>query len=134
MRQKMKKLFIAIILIRLTFPVFAQNAPPANDPRAKFQGIWYGVVYGEDKVFFVFIDDFFICNLDYGFSYKYLVEDHDLILTSGRFLGLDGWDNQQYENGIDKIQYIFSGDKLLLIFDGEPITLSKNYEDFPEWR
>jgi hypothetical protein len=117
------------MLIYSTISVFAQT----DDPYAKFQGIWYGVIDNEYKVVFIFIDDVLICNLDYGFSCKYLVENHELILINGRFLGLDGWDNEQNGNRIDKIQFLFSGEKLILAFDGEPIIFSRNYEDFPEW-
>jgi hypothetical protein len=123
----MKKLVLIGFLALLVLPVFSQE----KDSRAPFQGIWYGVEYGEDKVIFIFIDDVFICNLDYGSSCRYSVEDNNLIVTNFRGLSDDGWEDGGNETA--KIQYVFSGDRLILVFDGEPITLSKDYTDFSEW-
>jgi hypothetical protein len=134
----MKKIIIVLYLVITVLPTFSQDMPPDGDDYTKFQGIWYGVIYDEDPVFFVFIDDIFICNLDYGFSCRYSVENHNLIVTSGRELLVSGWGDTKYNpdttNNNGKIQYIFSGERLVLVFDGEPITLSKDYTDFPEWR
>jgi hypothetical protein len=135
----MKKLFITVMLFSLTLSAFSQDTPLVDDPYAKFQGVWYGVIYDEDPVFFVFIDDIFICNLDYGFLGRYSVEDNDLIVTSGRELGVDGWEKEGVwgkeweQDETFKIQYVFSGERLVLVFGGDPITLSKDYTDFPEW-
>ncbi|MDR1219682.1 MAG: hypothetical protein LBK73_08755 [Treponema sp.] len=119
----MKKLGLIGLLVLLTLPIFSQE----KDSRAPFQGVWYDV--NKKYAFFIFIDDIFICNLDYGFSSRYSVEDNNLILTNFRDFGIDGWENID-ENATDKIQYVFSGDRLILVFDGEPIiTLSR----IPEW-
>jgi hypothetical protein len=130
----MKKLFISVMLVFLALPIFAQNAPSANDPRAKFQGIWYGVVYGEDKVLFIFIGDIFINNLDLGYSGRFSVEDQNLVMNI-KYDCLNSGEMREIHNEFTtvKIQFLFSGEKLILAFDGEPITLSRNYEDFPEW-
>jgi hypothetical protein len=124
----MKKLVLISMLALLTLPILSQE----KDSRAPFQGIWYGVIYGEDKVIFIFIDDIFICNLDYGFSGRYSVENNNLIVTNSRDLGIEGW--KEARDSIGKIQYVFSGDRLILVFDGEPITFSRDYTDFSEWR
>jgi hypothetical protein len=133
----MKRLFIAVILSLAVLPVFAQDAPPSDDPYAKFQGIWYGVIYDEDKVFFVFIDDIFICNLDGGYYYKYNIEGQNIVIKNARELLVSGWGDTEYNpdttNSEWKIQYVFSGKRLVLVFGGEPITLSTNPADFPEW-
>jgi hypothetical protein len=126
----MKKLVLIGLLALLALPIFSQE----KDSRAPFQGIWYGVIYGKDKVIFVFIDDVFICNLDYGFSSRYSVEDNNLIVTNFRGLNDDGWEEPGNEDEIGKIQYVFSDDRLILVFDGEPITFSRDYTDFSEWR
>jgi hypothetical protein len=134
----MKKQFFAVILVYLTLPVFTQDVPSADDPYAKFQGVWYGVIYDEDPVFFVFIDDVFICNLDGGYYYKYNIEGQNIVTISGRELLVSGWGDTEYNpdttNREGKIQYVFSGERLVLIFDGYPISLSKDYTDFLGWR
>jgi hypothetical protein len=125
----MKKILLSVLFLAVFSPLFAQTSKHYE----KFQGIWYGTIYGEDKVVFIFIDDIFICNLDGGFSYKYNIEGQNLVLKEGRKLWISsGWVDAA--NNIGKIQYIFSGDRLLLIFDGEPIALSRDYSDFPSWR
>lgn len=127
----MKKIVLIIILVLLVLPIFSQE----KDSRAPFQGIWYGVIYDEDPVFFVFIDDLFICNLDFGFSGHFLVEDQNLIMTTQyEYLNSGELEEIYDESETGKIQYVFSGDKLILVFDGEPIILSRSYEDFPGWR
>jgi hypothetical protein len=127
----MKKLFIAVMLIFLTLPVFSQE----KDSRAPFQGIWYPIFYEyKNEVFtseecFIFIDDIFITTLDgYFISGHYSVEKNNLILTNPRILGDDGWEDAGVEDETGTIiQYIFSGDRLILLFDGDPTTFSRNY-------
>ena len=126
----MKRLFIIAVLTFTIFPALSQE----KDSRAPFQGIWYGVIYGEDKVIFIFIDDIYITNLDYEFSGRYSVENNNLIMTDFRRLNIGNeWEKVGDENATGKIQYVFSGDRLILVFDGEPITFSRDYTDFPEW-
>jgi hypothetical protein len=129
----MKKLALITVLALLTLPAFSQE----KDSRTPFQGIWYGVIYGEDKVVFIFIDDIFICNLDGGGSGHYSVENNNLIITKSRRFDwdVDGWGKETPDEvAPGKIQYVFSGDKLILVFGGEPITFSRDYTDFSEWR
>jgi hypothetical protein len=103
----------------------AQDTNPANDPYAKFQGVWHDV---DDKdALFVFIDDIFFINGDGGFSFRYSIEGNNLIMTNPRELGDDGWkEHNEPETGTGTLQYVFSGDRLILLFDGEPwVTLSR---------
>jgi hypothetical protein len=125
----MKKFYLIILLIILAIPAFPQEM----DGRTPFHGIWYGL-YGDVKIFYIFIDDVFITNLDDGFFSHYSVEDNNLILTNPRELDIDGWKKIQDEDIAGNIQYVFSGDKLILVFDGEPIAFSRYYTDFFEWR
>jgi hypothetical protein len=127
---EMKKLVLITTLALLTLPAFSQE----KDSRTPFQGIWYGVIYGEQKVFFIFIDDIFISHLDSDHSGRYSIENQDLILTNFSKLGVEGWEDIRDKNETGKIQYVFSGKNLILVFDGEPITFSRDYTDFSEWR
>jgi hypothetical protein len=125
----MKKLFMIAVLSCAVLPAFSQE-----DEYARFQGVWYGVIYGgEVKVFFIFIDDIFISHIESDSYGRYSVENNNLILTDFRELGADGWGEIHGENEEAKIQYVFSGERLILVFDGEPITFSRDYTDFPEW-
>ncbi|MDR1218046.1 MAG: hypothetical protein LBK73_00360 [Treponema sp.] len=120
----MKKLVLIGLLVLLMLPIFSQG----KDSRAPFQGIWYGIIYGEDKVIFIFIDDIFICNLDFGFSGHFSVEDQNLIMTTKyQYLNSGELEDIYDESETGKIQYVFSGDRLILVFDGEPITFSRDY-------
>jgi hypothetical protein len=125
----MKRLFTIIILSFVAFFAFAQDAPPADDPYARFQGIWYVVV--DDKyAFVIFIDDTFISAAgDRAVFFRYSVENQDLILTNAIGLSPDGWEESPDGIVTFKIQYVFSGDRLILAFEGEHITLSR----IPEW-
>jgi hypothetical protein len=38
----MKKLYAVIFSLFVIAPVFAQDAPPADDPYAKFRSLWRG--------------------------------------------------------------------------------------------
>jgi hypothetical protein len=135
----MKKFVLTVAFLFATSAAFAQDAVPTDDPYAKFQGIWHGVIYDEDKVLFVFIDDILICNLDgYVSCIRYKIEGQNIVAISGRELLVSGWgETINIPNSTDTsghIQYVFSGEKLVLVFDGEPIILSNDCFDFPEWR
>jgi hypothetical protein len=134
----MKKLYAVIFSLFVIVPVFAQ----ADDPYAKFQGVWYGVacVDGGGKVIFIFIDDYCISiNLDSGSFFKYNIEGQNLVIKNGRELNDSGWGDiieiPDPDSTDEHIQYVFSGERLFLLGGGEVIiSLSKDYTDFPEWR
>jgi hypothetical protein len=125
----MKKIVFISMLVFLALPIFAQT----DDPYAKFQGVWYEVTNRENKFIFIFIDDILIfTNLYASFSWRYSVEDNNLILTNPRKFGVDGW-AQYEENTTDKTKYVFfgdRGDRLILVFD-DPMILSRDSLDFP---
>jgi hypothetical protein len=121
----MKRLVLIGFLVLFSASAFSQE----KDSRAPFQGIWYDV--DDAEILFVFIDDIFFINggSDGGGSFRYSVEDNNLILTNPRKLDIDGWEVIHEGPATVKTQYVFSGDRLTLIFDGEPIILSR----IPEW-
>jgi hypothetical protein len=45
----------AVMLVCLALPAFTQDIRPTDDPYAKFQGIWYDVIYDDERIFFVFL-------------------------------------------------------------------------------
>jgi hypothetical protein len=67
----MKKNVMVILLICLALPIFSQD----KDSRAPFQGVWYGVIYDEVKVFFIFIDDVFISHIESDYFGRYSIEN-----------------------------------------------------------
>jgi hypothetical protein len=128
----MKKLFITVMLFSLTFSTFSQDTPPANDPYTKFQGVWDVVIDSEERGVYIFLDDILIIIVgDMVASYRYSIENQDLILTSARGLGPDGWGKEWDQ--VYRARYVFSNEKLILVSDGEPIILSR-HEGFDEWR
>jgi hypothetical protein len=128
-----KYYFLVAVLSFPIFPAFAQDTSPADDPYAKFQGIWHEVIDSEERGVFIFLDDILIFIAgDMAASYRYSIENQDLILTRFRGLGPDGWGKELEQS--DRTQYVFSGEKLIFVSDGEPIILSRYYEGFDEWR
>jgi hypothetical protein len=134
----MKKHFFAIILICFTLPVFAQ----ADDPYAKFQGVWYWAYSGE-KFILIFIDDYCI-QIEEGrveeggvSFFTYNIEGQYIVPIRIRELGESGWknpiDNPDTTGSEVKIQYAFFGENLVLLSAGGPMVFSRDYTDFPEW-
>jgi hypothetical protein len=151
----MKQLTLIAFLTLSSIAALAQSIDKTLDEeafknsRAPFQGIWYGVVYSDSalKTIFIFIDDIFIMNYICDFpnedfygtneSYysRFSVKDKNLIMmTNKHYLNEDRWEYASAEPEVQEIQYVFSGKRLILIFDGYPITLSRDYLDFDEWR
>jgi hypothetical protein len=123
----MKKLVLIVAFLLIASSAFAQDAPPADDPYAKFQGVWYGAI-DDECVFFIFMNDAFTMirqdSAVIGFiSGKYLIFEEKLNLETNKcIVGKDGF-YLPYEDGIQnmQMQYIIS-DETLALYENEDIT------------
>jgi hypothetical protein len=138
----MKMIVSVLFLSLVVLPAFAQDTPPADDPYAKFQGVWYWAYSGE-KFIFIFIDDYCIEiegeSIEEGniVFFTYNIEDQYIVPIRVRELGDSGWVNPVYNQDTTdnevKIQYAFFGENLILLSPGGPMVFSRDYTDFSEW-
>jgi hypothetical protein len=124
----MKKQFIALMLICLTLPVFAQT----DDPYAKFQGVWW-LKETEDSAHYIFISNILTIllgkmnnNLLYYCTYS--IGNSTITIDVKKIFNENNWISKPFVDAPDTIieyQYVFSGSKLILIYEDQTMVFSK---------
>jgi hypothetical protein len=120
----MKKPFFTILLALLVLPAFAQDMPPARDEYARFQGVWYRIVNGEELPCYIFSDNIYTEISDYFTFGIFTVDGSKMNLIPKKDYSEEGITPSHDET--ITLQFIFSGNKLILADDkGNILTLLK---------
>jgi hypothetical protein len=124
----MKKLVLAVMLVCLALPAFAQT----DDPYVRFQGVWWGEA-DEDSCHYIFFNKNLIISL--GETYHnlmyyctYSIGNSTITIDVKKIFNENNWHSKPFVDAPDTIieyQYVFSDSKLILVDEGQPMVFSK---------